>query len=75
MSEQPDHASETSGPLGTGWAVFIGLAVLTIVEFFLAVSIDKNIPILAVFAIAKAGLIIHYFMHLARLWFGDVAEV
>ncbi len=71
MSEQPDPASETSGPLGTGWAVFIGLAILTIVEYFLAISIDKNIPILVVFALAKAGLIIHYFMHLARLWFGD----
>ncbi len=69
MSEQPEPASETSGPLGTGWVVFIGLAILTIAEYFLAIGIDKNVPILVVFAVAKAGLIIHYFMHLARLWF------
>ncbi len=74
MSERPEPASETSGPLGTGWVVFIGLAILTIVEFFLAISIDKNVPILVVFAIAKAGLIVHYFMHLARLWFADEEE-
>ena len=71
MSEQPKPASETSGPLGTGWVVFIGLAILTIVEYLLAITIDANLPILIVLAIAKAGLIVHYFMHLARLWFGD----
>ncbi len=74
MSEQPEPGSETSGPLGTGWVVFIGLAILTVVEYFLAIAIDKNIPILVVFALAKAGLIIHYFMHLGRLWFGDEEE-
>ncbi len=75
MSEQPEPASETSGPLGRGWVVFIGLAILTVAEYFLAISIDQNVAILVVFAIAKAGLIIHYFMHLARLWFGDEEEL
>ncbi len=74
MSEQPEPASETSGPLGRGWVVFIGLAILTIVEYLLAITIDANLPILIVLAIAKAVLIVHYFMHLARLWFGDEEE-
>ncbi len=74
MNEQPKPASETSGPLGRGWVVFIGLAVLTIVEYLLAITIDANLPILIVLAIAKAVLIVHYFMHVARLWFGDEEE-
>ena len=64
-------APETSGPLGTGWMVFLLLAVLTAVEFVLAVTIDANLPILVVLALAKAGLIVHYFMHLMRVWRSD----
>lgn len=67
-------APETSGPLGTGWLVFLLLAVLTAVEFVLAVTIDANLPILVVIGLAKAGLIVHYFMHLMRLWRSDQEE-
>ncbi len=70
MSEQPKPASETSGALGRGWFVFIGLAILTVVEYLLAITIDANLPIMIVLAVAKAAIIIHYFMHVARLWLG-----
>jgi heme/copper-type cytochrome/quinol oxidase subunit 4 len=68
VSERPQPGSETSGALGRGWVVFIGLAVLTIVEYILAIAIDANLPILIVLAVAKAAVIIHYFMHLVRVW-------
>ncbi len=61
-------APETRGPLGIGWVVFIGLAVLTLVEYILAITIDANVPILVVLAVVKAALIVHYFMHVVRVW-------
>jgi caa(3)-type oxidase subunit IV len=61
-------------PLRTGWVVFLILAVLTAVEWFVAVLITANLPILIVIALAKAGLIVHYFMHIVRLWQGGEEE-
>ena len=76
MTDRPDESqtaspsSERSGPLRTGWVVFLWLAVLTAVEFIIAVTIDANLPIMIVIALMKAGLIMHYFMHLLRIWRG-----
>ena len=47
--------------------VFLILAVLTAVEFVLAVTIDANLPILIVIGLAKAGLIMYTFIHPRRL--------
>lgn len=52
----------------TGLRVFGGLALLTALEYVAAVSLDKNLPVLVVFALPKAALIIWYFMHLRRVW-------
>lgn len=54
--------------LRTGWLVFIGLAVLTAIEFVLSLAVRPNTPYLAVTALVKAGLIVAYFMHVAQLW-------
>lgn len=51
----------------TGLLVFLGLAVLTIVEFFIPFLID-SIVLLIIIALLKAALIINYFMHVYRLW-------
>lgn len=50
------------------WAVGSFLAVLTIVEFIIAVNFENNIGILIVFALGKAVLIVYYFMHMYRIW-------
>ncbi len=50
------------------WVVGSILAVLTIVEFIIAVNFENNLGILTVFALAKAILIIYFFMHMYRLW-------
>jgi caa(3)-type oxidase subunit IV len=58
----------------TGWMVFVALAVLTIVEYIVAVGVDANLPVVAVIALAKAGLIIYYFMHVVRAWRGEAGH-
>jgi caa(3)-type oxidase subunit IV len=52
----------------TGMAVFIALAVLTIVEFIVSqVLASATVPLILI-ALLKAGLIVQYFMHVYRLW-------
>jgi cytochrome c oxidase subunit 4 len=53
--------------LTRGIVVFAILAVLTAVEFFLA-RLEVATFILVVIALAKAGLVVWYFMHLARVF-------
>jgi caa(3)-type oxidase subunit IV len=55
--------------LRRGLLVLIALAILTVVEFIVPAVLGRNaLPFLVVFALAKAALIIHYFMHIAQLW-------
>ena len=61
--------------LRTGWIVFLVLAVLTAVEFLVAVTVTTNLPALLVMALMKAGLIMYYFMHLLRVWREEEGEV
>lgn len=52
--------------LTRGVMVFLGLFVLTVVEYFLAVSQLPTI-LLWVIALTKAGLVLWFFMHIFRL--------
>ena len=56
--------------LRRGLAVIVALAVLTAIEFGVPVALERGpaLPILVALALVKAGLIVHYFMHLAQLW-------
>jgi caa(3)-type oxidase subunit IV len=67
MTQEHANVSSERKP-SSRMRVFVALAVLTAVEFVIAVTVDANVPILAAFAVAKAGLIMYYFMHIARLW-------
>ena len=52
-----------------GIVVIIALAVLTAVEYVVAVGLDSGrFGILAVIAIVKTWLIVEYFMHLSKVW-------
>ena len=51
-----------------GYITLIVLAVLTIVEFWIAVNIESRIVWLAIIALLKAGIIVQNFMHIYRLW-------
>jgi hypothetical protein len=57
-------ASMTTGPIPYP-VLFWPLAPIT----WIAVWASRSpLPFLALFALAKAGLIIYYFMHVAQLW-------
>ena len=49
-----------------GLIIFIFLAVLTALEFFIAIVIEA-VVLLIFIALIKAGLVIYYYMHLNRL--------
>ena len=52
--------------LNQGVIIFIFLAVLTALEFFIAVSMDA-VPLLVLVALVKAGLVVYYYMHIYKL--------
>lgn len=50
------------------------LAVLTMVEFIVAINIDSTtlvVVLLVVMAVAKAWIIVRTFMHVTKLWQGE----
>ena len=50
----------------TGVVVLIGLAILTIIEFFLAAL--GSVALMFVIIILKAALIMYFFMHIVNVW-------
>ena len=51
----------------TGLVVVLVLAALTLVEFYIATHMD-SVVFLMLIALAKAVLVIWFFMHVKRLW-------
>ena len=49
------------------YLVFAVLVVLTIVEFIVSATFNSAVFLLLI-ALAKAGLIVQFFMHIYRLW-------
>ena len=64
------EAGGLQSALHRGLVVIAVLAVLTAVEFAVPTALERApaLPILVFLALVKAGLIVHYFMHLAQLW-------
>src|SRR5512132_2918157 len=60
------HTHDNKVMLSQGILIFIYLAVLTALEFFVAISF-KSIPILIVVALVKAALVLYYYMHVYKL--------
>ncbi len=56
-----------NGAYRTGVIVLVGLAVLTLIEYFLAQAGGLMVPLMLV-AVFKAALILEYFMHFSHLW-------
>lgn len=55
-----------SDALRQGMFIFIFLAILTALEFFVAIAIGA-VVLLAAIALVKAGLVVYYYMHIYRL--------
>jgi len=51
-----------------GWLVGVALAVATVVEYYVAVSLARPLVPLAIVALIKAWFIVVYFMHIKQLW-------
>lgn len=47
--------------------IFVVLAILTVAEFFVSTVLGSAV-LLILIALAKAALIVHFFMHVYRLW-------
>jgi caa(3)-type oxidase subunit IV len=64
---QPE-AKKRLSPGAVGLLVLIVLVGLTIVEYFVATAVSRNLPIMIAMNVLDAALIMVYFMHLPRLW-------
>ena len=67
-----EHPPKTS-VLQLGLLVFGSLAVLTAVEFAIALTVNLW-QVLVIIAMIKAGLVMYYYMHISRL-FSDDADI
>ncbi len=55
-----------AGVLRQGVIIFVFLAVLTAIEFFVAIAIGA-VELLAVIAVIKVALVLYYYMHIRKL--------
>jgi heme/copper-type cytochrome/quinol oxidase subunit 4 len=51
-----------------GFLIFVGLAILTALEFWVATAAGGSVAFLFIIALVKAGVIIQYYMHLEGVW-------
>ena len=57
-----------------GVMVLVGLAVLTVLEFVIAVILEGSVSLLFIVVLAKAGLILQYYMHVNSIWAEEEAH-
>jgi cytochrome c oxidase subunit 3 len=60
------HHQNKSAAYGQGMVIFIYLAALTALEYFIAVTFNA-VSILVVVALIKAALVMYYYMHIYKL--------
>jgi len=61
-------SNNRSGAYLRSAAVAVALAVLTIIEYFAAISFPTSVVILMLLATIKAVIVLYFFMHVSRLW-------
>ncbi|GAB1469709.1 hypothetical protein MASR2M66_05860 [Chloroflexota bacterium] len=60
------HLKDKASALGQGVVIFVYLAILTLIEFFVAVTF-QSVVLLIVIALIKAALVMYYYMHIYKL--------
>ena len=60
------HKQNKSSMLSQGILIFVYLAVLTALEYFVAITF-KSVSVLVVVAFIKASLVVYYYMHIYQL--------
>jgi cytochrome c oxidase subunit 4 len=68
------HTHDKSSALRQGVLIFVYLAVLTVLEYFVAVTFNA-VSILAVVAVIKAALVMYYYMHIYKLSEGQATNI
>ena len=77
MSTRPDqpetaHVDESarhgSDPTRVGLVVFVVLMALVLLEYLIAIVMDKNLIVMLIMNVIDAAIIMYYFMHVTRLW-------
>lgn len=68
---KPHHHIHRRQRFAIGAAVFAALVVLTLIEWAGTVYATKPMLVIAPAALAKAGLILAFFMHVRELWAVD----
>jgi hypothetical protein len=66
--ETAEQRQKKAAAYRLGIYVLVGLAILTAVEFGVALLFEGSAALLFVLALAKAGAIIQYYMHLNNVW-------
>ena len=61
-----EHKQDKTTLLSQGVFIFVYLAVLTVVEFGIAISFN-SVALLIVIALVKAALVVYYYMHIYKL--------
>jgi cytochrome c oxidase subunit 4 len=59
---------EKSAAYRRGFLVFVGLAALTSLEFWVATAAGGSVAFLFIIALVKASVIVQYYMHLENVW-------
>lgn len=74
IENPPLTETPTSAGMGIGTKVILVLAALTVIEYLIAVAKPPGqIVLIFLIALAKAALIVMYFMHVRQIWRGDHA--
>jgi len=60
------HTEDKKSVLSQGIIIFVYLAILTGLEFLVAISFD-SVPLLVTVALVKAALVVYYYMHVYKL--------
>lgn len=60
------HSQDKSSALGQGVVIFVYLTILTLIEYFVAVSFNSAVFLIVV-AVIKAALVMYYYMHIYKL--------
>ncbi|MBV6465187.1 MAG: cytochrome c oxidase subunit 3 [Anaerolineales bacterium] len=68
-----EHTTDKKSALSQGVIIFIYLAILTALEFGIAIALP-NVVLLLLVAVIKAGLVAYYYMHIYRLAREDAGE-
>src|SRR5258706_11753761 len=74
MSHTMSHTQDKSSALLQGIVIFVYLAVLTGLEYLVAITF-KAVSVLVVVAVVKAALVVYYYMHIYKLNESDVSDL